>query len=92
MLACCSAFLAASLSLLQARAEQLSEHEDSLDAWKQHFRAEALRQIGEREDGLNEWQATLSRRQQELEDMQLSMEVRYAGSAKALLSGLVDVP
>ena len=61
---------------VQARAEELAEHEEQLEAWKQKFKAEALRQIGEREKTLADWQAKLDRKKTDLEEMQRSMEVR----------------
>lgn len=61
---------------MQARAEELSEHEEQLEAWKQKFKAEALRQIGEREKSLADWQAKLDRKKVDLEEVQRSMEVR----------------
>lgn len=60
---------------VQARAEELSEHEEQLEAWKQKFKAEALRQIGEREKTLADWQAKLDRKRTDLEEVQRSMEV-----------------
>ena len=60
---------------VQARAEELSEHEEQLEAWKQKFKAEALRQIGEREKALTDWQAKLDRKKTDLEEVQRSMEV-----------------
>ena len=60
---------------MQARAEELSEHEEQLEAWKQKFKAEALRQIGEREKTLADWQAKLDRKKSDLEEAQRSMEV-----------------
>ena len=60
---------------VQARAEELSEHEEQLEAWKQKFKAEALRQIGEREKTLADWQAKLDRKKTDLEEAQRSMEV-----------------
>ena len=61
---------------LQARAEELTDHEEQLEAWKQKFKAEALRQIGEREKALSDWQSKLDRKKNELEELQRSMEVR----------------
>lgn len=60
---------------MQARAEELTEHEEQLEAWKQKFKAEALRQIGEREKTLADWQAKLDRKKTDLEELQRSMEV-----------------
>ena len=44
---------------VQARVKEVTAHEDELAAWKQRFKAEALRQIGERERALSQWQAQL---------------------------------
>ena len=41
----------------QERAAELAEHEESLEAWKRQFKAQALRQIGDRERTLADWQA-----------------------------------
>ncbi len=59
----------------QERAAELAAHEESLEAWKSQFKAEAVRQIAERERLLGEWQGRLERRQAELEDLQRSAEV-----------------
>ena len=61
---------------MQARAEELTDHEEQLEAWKQKFKAEALRQIGEREKALSDWQGKLDRKNNDLEEVQRSMEVR----------------
>ena len=60
---------------MQARAEELTDHEEQLEAWKQKFKAEALRQIGERERMLSDWQAKLEKKKTELDELQRSMEV-----------------
>ena len=60
---------------MQARAEALSDHEEELEAWKQKFKAEALRQIAEREKTLADWQTKLDRKKVDLEELQRSMEV-----------------
>lgn len=62
---------------VQARAEELSDHEEQLEAWKQKFKAEALRQISEREKALSDWQAKLDRKRADLEELQRSVEVRH---------------
>ena len=59
----------------QARAEELTDHEEQLEAWKQKFKAEALREIGEREKALSDWQSKLDRKKSDLEEVQRSMEV-----------------
>ena len=61
---------------MQARAEELTDHEEQLEAWKQKFKAEALRQIGEREKALSDWQSKLDRKKNDLEEVQRSMEVQ----------------
>lgn len=58
----------------QERAAELAAHEESLETWKNQFKAEAIRQIAERERLLTEWQGRLERRQAELEDLQRSAE------------------
>lgn len=63
---------------LKARAEELTEHEEQLEAWKQKFKSEALRQIGERERMLNNWQSKLEKKKAELDELQRSMEVSGA--------------
>lgn len=63
------------LACPQERAAELAAHEESLESWKAQFKAEALRQIGERERLLGEWQGRLERRAEELEDLQRSAEV-----------------
>ena len=60
----------------QERAEELAAREDSLEAWKAQFKAEAVRQIAERELLLTEWQARLDRRGAEVEEAQRAAEVR----------------
>ena len=64
------------LHAVQARAEELSDHEEQLEAWKQKFKAEALRQISEREKALSDWQAKLDRKRADLDELQRSVEVR----------------
>lgn len=61
---------------LQERADELAAHEESLETWKAQFKAEAVRQIAERERLLTEWQARLDRRAAEVEDAQRAAEVR----------------
>ena len=60
---------------MQNRVAEVTAHEQSLEEWKQRFKAEALRQIGEREAALNDWQAKLEAKRVELEELQQSMEV-----------------
>ena len=60
---------------LQARAKELAEHEEQLGDWKARFKAEALRQIGQREAALTQWQAQLEAKRAELEDLKKGMEV-----------------
>ncbi len=62
---------------VQARAEELADHEEQLEAWKQKFKAEALRQISEREKALSDWQAKLDRKKSDLEELQRSVEVKH---------------
>ncbi len=62
---------------MQARAEELADHEEQLEAWKQKFKAEALRQISEREKALSDWQAKLDRKKTDLEELQRSAEVKH---------------
>ena len=62
---------------VQARAEELADHEEQLEAWKQKFKAEALRQISEREKALSDWQAKLDRKKTDLEELQRSVEVKH---------------
>lgn len=71
----------------QARAEELSEHEEQLEAWKQKFKAEALRQIGEREKTLADWQAKLDRKKTDLEELQRSVEVTPASDCDVCKHG-----
>lgn len=73
---------------LQARGEELAAAEESLEAWKAQFKAEAVRQIAERERLLTEWQARLDRRGAEVEEAQRAAEVR--GGA-AYSSGIAAV-
>jgi len=54
----------------------VAAHEDELAAWKQRFCAEALRQIGERERALSEWQARLEAQRGELASARADMEAR----------------
>ena len=71
---------------VQARAEELADHEEQLEAWKQKFKAEALRQISEREKALSDWQAKLDRKKTDLEELQRSVEVKHScQQAPALL-------
>ena len=62
---------------VQARAEELADHEEQLETWKQKFKAEALRQISEREKALSDWQAKLDRKKTDLEELQRSVEVKH---------------
>ncbi len=59
----------------QERAKELTAHEEQLEEWKKRFKAEALRQIGERERALSEWQAQLDAKRADLEDLKRNMEV-----------------
>lgn len=59
---------------MQARVKEVTAHEDELAAWKQRFKAEALRQIGERERALSEWQAQLEAQGAELKRMRSETE------------------
>lgn len=61
---------------VQERAVELEEHEESLEVWKRQFKAQALRQIGERERTLAEWQAKLDARDTELTAEKSVAEVR----------------
>lgn len=65
----------------QERADDLAAREGGLEAWKAQFKAEAVRQIAERERLLTEWQARLDRRGGELEEAQRAAEVRFGGGA-----------
>ncbi len=60
----------------QERAKELTAHEEQLEEWKKRFKAEALRQIGERERALSDWQAQLEAKRADLEDLKRNMEVR----------------
>jgi hypothetical protein len=60
---------------MQERADELAAKEESLEAWKAQFKAEAVRQIAERECLLTEWQARLDRRQAEVEEGARTAEV-----------------
>ena len=60
----------------QERAKELAAHEEQLEEWKKRFKAEALRQISEREKALAEWQGQLEGSRAELEHLKESMEVR----------------
>jgi hypothetical protein len=70
----------------QARAKELAEHEESLEAWKQRFKAEALRQISEREAALADWQSKLESKRADLDSLQHSTEVRNSHTRLSLLS------
>ena len=54
----------------------MAAHEGELAAWKQRFRAAALRQIGERERALAAWQARLEAQRGELAGARADMEAR----------------
>ena len=62
--------------LTQERAKELAAHEEQLEDWKKRFKAEALRQISEREKALTEWQGQLEGSRTELEHLKENMEVR----------------
>ena len=61
---------------VQERAKELAAHEEQLEEWKKRFKAEALRQIGERERALADWQAQLDAKRADLEDLKKNMEAR----------------
>lgn len=61
--------------LAQERAKELAAHEQQLEDWKKRFKAEALRQISEREKALTEWQGQLEGSRAELEHLKENMEV-----------------
>lgn len=73
---------------LKARASELAAHEESLEAWKSQFKAEAVRQIAERERLLTEWQARLDRRQADVEEQLRAAEVGGQVGGSRLLSSL----
>lgn len=60
--------------MTQDRAKELAAHKEQLEEWKKRFKAEALRQIGDREKALTEWQAQLEGSRAELEHLKDSME------------------
>ena len=61
--------------MAQERAKELAAHEEQLEEWKKRFKAEALRQISEREKALADWQAQLEGSRAELEHLKENMEV-----------------
>lgn len=61
--------------MAQERAKELEAHEEQLEEWKKRFKAEALRQISEREKALADWQAQLEGSRAELEHLKENMEV-----------------
>ena len=63
---------------MQARVKEVTAHEDELAAWKQRFKAEALRQINERERALSEWQAHLEAQGSELTRLRSDTEARLS--------------
>ena len=63
------------LLFAQERAKELAAHEEQLEEWKKRFKAEALRQINEREKALTEWQGQLESSRAELEHLKENMEV-----------------
>ena len=65
----------AAVLLTQERAKELAAHEEQLEDWKKRFKAEALRQISEREKALTEWQGQLEGSRTELEHLKENMEV-----------------
>ena len=65
----------AAVLLAQERAKELAAHEEQLEDWKKRFKAEALRQISEREKALTEWQGQLEGSRAELEHLKENMEV-----------------
>ena len=69
----------------------MAEHEEQLEAWKQKFKAEALRQISERERMLSDWQSKLEKKKTELDELQRSMEVGCMLSCRANRSGSFDL-
>ncbi len=68
----------------QERAKELAAHEEQLEEWKKRFKAEALRQIGERERALADWQAQLDAKRADLEDLKKNMEARPHSSQQPL--------
>ncbi len=71
---------------MQERAKELAAHEEQLEDWKKRFKAEALRQISEREKALTEWQGQLEGSRAELEHLKENMEV----SSRTLLNACSD--
>jgi len=61
----------------------MAAHEEQLEEWKSRFKAEALRQIAEREKMLAEWQQQLDAKRADLDAVKKNMEV---GGNAALLS------
>jgi hypothetical protein len=84
---CFSATANSCRCLLQARAAELAAREESLEGWKAEFRAQASRQMKEREGVLSEWAAALERAEREGKEAQRVAEVRRA----FLLSGSCGV-
>ena len=62
-------------TLLQERAAELAEHEQSLEAWKHQFKSQALLQIGDRERILTEWQVRLNARDADVAGEKAAFEV-----------------
>lgn len=71
---------------VQERAKELAAHEEQLEEWKKRFKAEALRQIGERERALADWQAQLDAKRADLEDLKKNMEARPSFPVRFLIS------
>lgn len=70
---------------MQARVKEVTAHEDELAAWKQRFKAEALRQIGERERALSEWQAQLEAQGADLTRLRSDTEACLALGFRCLI-------
>lgn len=60
---------------VQERAREMAMHEEQLEEWKSRFKAEALRQIGEREKMLADWQQQLDAKRADLDALKKNMEV-----------------
>ena len=61
--------------IMQERAAELAEHEESLDAWKRQFKEQAMKQIGDRERALADWQAKLEAHDADLAERRATFEV-----------------
>ena len=70
---------------LQRKANALIVHEENLNAWKEQLKAEALKQLKERETVMSDWEARLTREEAAFKDEVALVQKKQAARDEELL-------